>query len=527
MKMARNGSRGSTSHRTRQAPDGSAAEGVAAQAAASGAAGVDEAMRFAAREHRLLIGGRWVPSSGAMALEVENPADESLLAVVPSATAADVDRAVRSARDAFRDGRWSLLSPDQKTRILLRLAQLVEERAPVLAALESLDNGKAIVEARQDVAAAAEVLRYYAGWCSKIYGDTNPTEARLFSYTLREPVGVCALIVPWNYPLLMAVWKLAPALACGNTVVLKPAEQTPLSALFLAELCLEAGVPPGVVNVVTGAAETGAALVVHPDVDKVAFTGSTEVGKKIMAAAGRTLKRVHLELGGKNANIIFADADIEAAIEGAFVGAFENGGQACIAGSRVLVQRPAYEQVVRGLAERAERVRVGPPLAEDTDMGPVVSRPHYERILEYIRIGQAEGARIAAGGARAAFERGYFLRPTVFSHVTPAMRIAREEIFGPVVGVVPFDTEEEALAIANDSPYGLAAAVWTNRIQRAHRLARSLRCGTVWINTYGKVRATVSFGGYKESGFGRDLGKYALDAYTEPKAVFVDLGVTS
>lgn len=487
------------------------------------ASDVQQALRFAAREHRLLIGGRWALGKGQEIIQVENPADECLLAVVPQASPEDVDLAVRAAREAFLDGRWSCLPPDRKAEVLFRLADIMEERAATLAALETLDNGKAIAEARGDVQAAVQVIRYYAGWPTKIYGETNPTESKFLSFTLREPVGVCGLIVPWNYPLLMAVWKVAPALACGNTVVLKPAEQTPLSALLLGELCLEAGVPPGVVNVITGDGRTGEAMVRHPGIDKIAFTGSSEVGKKIMATASHTLKRIHLELGGKNANIVFADADLEAALEGAFVGAFENGGQACIAGSRLLVERSIYDEFVKRLAERAEQTRVGPGIREDTEIGAMVSRAHLERIFGYIRIGQEEGAQLVTGGDRALFERGHFMRPTVFGGVTPSMRIAREEIFGPVVAAIPFDTPEEALAVANDTPYGLAGAVWTRDIKRAHALARGLRCGTVWINTYGKVRVTVSFGGTKESGFGRDLGRYSIDAYTEPKSVFVDL----
>lgn len=484
---------------------------------------MEQALAFAGQEHRLLIGGARTRSTGQERLEVINPSDESPLAVVPQASADDVERAVQAARASFEDGRWATASPERKTDVLLKLAALIEQNLEMLAALESLDNGKAISEARADVAASASVIRYYGGWPSKIFGETNPTESRFFAYTAREPVGVAGLIVPWNYPLLMAVWKLGPALATGNSVVLKPAEQTPLTALFLGELCQAAGVPEGVVNVVTGDGRVGRQVVVHPGVDKIAFTGSTEVGREIMAAAAGDLKRLHLELGGKNANIVFADADLDAATREAFTGAFENGGQACIAGSRLLVQRPVYRDVVERLADLAERTRVGPGIEEETEIGAIVSGEHLSRIRSYIEVGREEGADIVAGGKGIQRERGFYVRPTVFSSVTPRMRIAREEIFGPVVAVMPFDTPEEAVRIANDTPYGLAGAVWSRDVKRAFTVARSLRCGTVWINTYGKIRANVSFGGYKQSGFGRDLGKHSIDAYTEIKSVFVDL----
>jgi acyl-CoA reductase-like NAD-dependent aldehyde dehydrogenase len=434
-----------------------------------------------------------------------------------------VEIAVAAARAAFDDGRWSRLSPDEQTIVLLRLTALVEEHAEELAALESLDNGKAIVEARGDVAGTAMVFRYYAGWPTKLHGETNPTEARFLSYTVREPVGVCGQIIPWNYPLLMASWKLGPALACGNTVVLKPAEQTPLSALRLGELCLEAGLPAGVVNIVTGDGRVGAALVEHPQVDKIAFTGSTEVGKQIMAAAAPTLKRVSLELGGKNPNVVFADADLDAAVRGAIAGAFENGGMACIAGSRLLVERRAYDDVVGRLADEARSLIVGPGVEETSDIGAIVSGEQLERIRSYLDIGRDEGAELVVGGEDPGLGRGHFLTPAVFAGARPEMRIAREEIFGPVVAAIPFDEPEEAAALANDTPYGLAGAIWTRDVGKAHALARSLRAGTVWINAYGSIRPTVSFGGFKQSGFGRELGPHSIETYTELKSVFVDL----
>lgn len=484
---------------------------------------LQRARAFAKEEHRLLIAGREVTSAGGEVLQVINPSDESELAVVPQANEMDIDRAVAAARDSFERGTWTSMAPDQKTVVLQRLAELVERNSETLATLESLDNGKAISEARADVRAAAEVLRYYAGWPSKIFGDTNPTESGLFSYSVRDPVGVVAVIVPWNYPLLIAVWKLGPALATGNSVVLKPSEHTPLTALYLGRLCLEAGLPPGVVNVLTGDGRVGRALCSHPAVNKITFTGSTQVGQEIMTLAAANLTRVHLELGGKNSNIIFADADLDRAIEGAFRGAFENGGQACIAGSSLLVERAVYERVVEQLSAQAKKIRVGPGICEDTEIGAIVSDRQLERILDHIRTAVDEGAEVVVGGSRTDHASGYFVQPTVLANVTPLMRIAKEEVFGPVVAVLPFDEEGEAVEIANRTPYGLAGAVWTSNIGRALRVSRSLQCGTVWVNTYGRIRTSVSFGGFKHSGFGKDLGKYSIDEYTQIKSVFVNL----
>jgi acyl-CoA reductase-like NAD-dependent aldehyde dehydrogenase len=405
---------------------------------------------------------------------------------------------------------------------MLRIAELIEANADELAALESLDNGKAIVEARFDIAGAAEVFRYYAGWPTKLHGDTNPTEARFVSYTVREPVGVCAQIVPWNFPLLMASWKLGPALACGNTIVLKPAEQTPLTTLRFAQLLAETAIPDGVVNIVTGDGATGAYLARHPGVDKVAFTGSTEVGRSVMAGAAETIKRVSLELGGKNANIVFADADLERAVTGALEGAFENAGQACTAGSRLLVERSIHDGFVEALVERAKELVVGPGLDESTHIGALVSAEQRDRVEGYVAIGADEGAELVLRGDRPD-GAGYFVPPTIFTNATPTMRISREEIFGPVLGVTPFDSEADAVAIANGTEYGLAAGIWTGDIKRGHRVARALHAGTVWINAYGSVRPTVPFGGVKQSGYGRELGLHSLDLYSELKSVFVDV----
>jgi aldehyde dehydrogenase (NAD+) len=473
---------------------------------------------------KLFVDGSFVDARSGKTFETVNPATEEVLAVVAEADAADVDLAVAAARRAFDDGPWPRMRARDRGRLLYKLAELIDRERTDLAVLESLDNGKPIVETRAvDVPSAIEVFAYYAGWADKLGGETIPQSEGFFTYTMREPHGVCGQIIPWNFPLLMAAWKLAPALACGNTCVLKPAEQTPLSALRLAELVREAGFPDGVVNVLPGFGPTaGAAIVRHPDVDKIAFTGSTEIGRTIQREAAGTLKSVSLELGGKSPNIVFADADLEAAVEGALRGVFFNQGEVCCAGSRLLVEAPVRDRFVEALARRAARIRVGDPLDERTEMGAQISEEQFDKILGYIDAGKRAGARLVTGGQRAR-PRGYFVQPTVFDDVSSDMRIAREEIFGPVVATMTFRDLDEAIRIGNDTRYGLAAAVWTRDVKKAHRAVRALRAGTVWVNTYNAFDAAMPFGGYKESGIGRELGRHALDLYTQTKSVWVAL----
>ena len=479
---------------------------------------------------RLFIGGAWVAARDGATFETVHPATGEPLAAVAEAGVADVDAAVAAARRAFDDegpGSWVRLDAADRAVLLWRIADGLEARSTELARLESLDNGKPVREAQIDVRQAIDAFRYYAGWCTKLQGDTIPVRGSVLNYTLREPVGVVGAIIPWNFPLLMAAWKVAPALACANAVVLKPAEQTPLSALELAAIAQEAGLPAGVLNVVTGFGESaGAALVRHPDVDKIAFTGSTEVGRTIMREAAATLKKVSLELGGKSPNLVFEDADLDAAARGAFAGIFYNAGQCCTAGSRLLVQRSVHDALLDRLAERARKLQPGDPLDPKTRIGPLVSQEQLERVLGYIEKGRSEGARLVTGGARAPYggeQRGYWVEPTIFADVSPQHTIAREEIFGPVLAVLPFDDEEAAVRLANETVYGLAAAVWTSDLKRAHRLARRIRAGTIWVNTYHPLDAASPFGGYKQSGYGRELGAYALDLYTQIKSVWIDL----
>ena len=476
---------------------------------------------------RLWIGNEWVQADEGRTFATVNPATEEVIADVAEARSAEIDRAVEAARRAFADGRWRHMNPHKRSRLLWRLADLVEDNADELGLLETQDNGKPYFEARRiDVPSVAQTLRYYAGLADKVQGDTVPVPGPFLNYTLREPVGVVGAIIPWNFPLSMAAWKVAPALACGNTVVLKPAEQTPLTALRFGELAAEAGFPPGVLNVVPGFGETaGAALVRHPGVDAISFTGSTEVGRTIMREAAATLKKVSLELGGKSPNVVFADADLGVAVKGASTGVFYGKGEVCAAGSRILVESAVHDEFVAGLKARAAKATVGDPMAPTTRLGAIVSGEQLDRVMGYIEAGRRDGAKLVAGGERVRVDgRGNFVTATVFSDVDPAMTIAREEIFGPVATVIPFDDVDDAVAKANDSLYGLAAGVWTRDIGKAHRMASEIDAGTVWVNTYNQYAPGSPFGGYKESGFGRDLGfQSALEKYTQLKSVWVAL----
>jgi acyl-CoA reductase-like NAD-dependent aldehyde dehydrogenase len=499
------------------------AASVSLERAASGVRN-SAVLDFLRKPKRLLIGGKWVAAKSGKTFETINPANEEILALVAEGDKADVDEAVKAARKAFDEGQWSKIGPHQRARYLFKIAELIEEHAEELAELETLDNGKAVTQARAiDIAGAAETFRYYGGWCTKIYGETNPSEPSMFNYTLREPVGVCGQIIPWNFPLLMASWKLAPALACGNTVILKPAEQTPLTALRLGELILEAALPEGVVNIITGFGPgAGSSIAEHPDVDKVAFTGSGEVGRLILKASAGNLKRVSLELGGKSPNIIFPDADMAQAVPNAMMGVFFNSGQVCCAGTRIFVQRDKYDEFVDQLTKFSESMNTGDPLDPKTTMGPVVSKEQFDRVNNYVDIGRREGAKVTIGGD-AMGGKGYYVKPTIFADVNNSMRIAREEIFGPVAAAIPFKDENDAILQGNDTVYGLAAAVWTRDISRAHKVARALKAGTVWVNTYGALDPISSFGGYKQSGFCRELGGHANDRYTQIKSVYVKL----
>jgi aldehyde dehydrogenase (NAD+) len=473
---------------------------------------------------KLLIDGKWRNSASGKTFQTINPATEELIADIAEGDAADIDLAVKAARKAFDSGPWRKTDARDRGRMMNKLADLIELHIDELAELETLDNGKPIAESRNaDLPLVVDCFRYYAGWADKIHGQTIPIRGRYFCYTKREPVGVVGQIIPWNFPMLMVAWKWGPALAAGCTVVLKPAEQTPLSALRLGELALEAGFPTGVINIVPGYGETaGDALVKHPGVDKIAFTGSTEIGGIIMRNAAGTFKRVTLELGGKSPNIVFADADLDSAVNGAMLGLFLNQGQCCCAGSRLLVEEKIYGAMVERLAAASQKRKLGDPFDPTTEQGPQVDKTQFDKVLGYIEAGKREGARCVAGGERFG-AKGYFINPTVFADVKDEMKIATEEIFGPVMQVLKFKDIDEVVDRANTTDYGLAAAVWTRDIKKAHAVADRVRAGTVWINCYDVFDAAAPFGGFKASGIGRELGEKALDNYTETKTVTVAL----
>jgi phenylacetaldehyde dehydrogenase len=485
------------------------------------------ASAFLKKPKKMLIGGEWVEALSGKTFDTYNPATGEVLAKVAAGEKEDVDRAVKAARKAFEDGRWGDMLPSERARVIWKIAELIDQHHDELAELETLDNGKPLLFSRiVDVPTAAAHFRYMSGFATKTEGTTIPISmpgGKYFAYTLREPVGVCAQIIPWNYPLIMAAMKLAPALAAGCTVVLKPAEQTPLTALRLGELIQEAGIPDGVVNIVPGYGETaGAALAAHPDVDKVAFTGSTEVGRLIVTAAAGNLKKVSLELGGKSPNIVFGDADLECAIPGSANAIFFNQGQTCAAGSRLFVHKSIFDKVISGVADKAKKLNVGPGLDPATTLGPLVSQEQLERVTGYLDSGMRDGAKAAIGGHKISGP-GYFVEPTILVDVRPEMKVVREEIFGPVVTAIPFSDPSEIVKSANDSHYGLASAVWTRDISTAHKVAAKLRAGTVWVNCYNVFDPALPFGGFKQSGWGREGGPESIDLYTQTKAVCAQL----
>jgi len=491
----------------------------------------DHVLQFLSKPKKMLIDGKWVEAASGKTFATLDPSTEEALVQVAEGDKQDVDLAVKAARRAFENGPWRKMTPSERGRAIWKLADLMEQNLEQFAELETLDNGKPIGVARAaDVPLAVDLFRYMAGWATKVEGTTIPISvpytpgAKYFSYTLREPVGVVAQIIPWNFPLLMAAWKLGPALATGCTVVLKPAEQTPLSALLLGEMALQAGIPAGVLNIVTGFGETaGAALAAHPDVDKVAFTGSTEVGKLVLQAAAGNLKKVSLELGGKSPNVVFSDADVDTAVKGAASAIFFNHGQCCCAGSRLYIESNIFDRVVDGVSQQAKKIRVGAGMDPQTQMGPLVSHEQLQRVCGYLESGFSEGAKATTGGKRSG-NKGYFVEPTVLVNTNPKMKVVQEEIFGPVVTAIPFKDADDVVATANDTVYGLAAGIWTKDISKAHQLAAELKAGTVWINCYNIFDAALPFGGYKQSGWGREMGKDVLELYTEVKAVCTRIG---
>jgi aldehyde dehydrogenase (NAD+) len=482
----------------------------------------------ASLDRQLFINNEWRPAASGKTMDVTNPATEDVCASVASADADDLNAAVEAARAAL-NGPWGTMSARERGRLVRKIGERLMERADEVSRLETLHNGKPISESRQiEIPAAAECFEYYGGWSDKVMGETIPVKGNHLTYTLREPLGVCAAIVPWNFPLLIAVWKIAPALATGNTIIVKPASQTPLTALAIADIAKEVGLPPGVLNVLTGpGAKLGQAIVEHPGIDKIAFTGDTSTGKGIMRGAADTLKKITLELGGKSPNIVLADADIEAAIRGATIGIFYGKGEVCAAGSRLLVDKSIKDEFIDKLAARAKKMVAGDPMDPKTRFGALSSKKQMETVLRYIESGKKEGASLVAGGERTDIGtgKGYFVQPTVFADVKPEMTISREEIFGPVLAAIEFADLDEAIARANDTPYGLAAGVWTRDIKKAHHVARKLQAGTVWINTYNVYDTAAPFGGYKASGFGREMSAHALEHYTQIKSVWVDLNM--